>query len=75
MTDCSHHWMISQAEGPTSAGRCKLCHEVREFENAIRDKAWHEQPGSRVIKGKNTLKKTELPIPVGKILPTIKKIL
>ena len=33
-----HVFLIEVPNGPTSVGRCKLCHEVRDFENAIRHK-------------------------------------
>ena len=32
---CPHHWMIPPAEGPTSVGVCRLCHETREFKNSV----------------------------------------
>jgi len=32
---CRHHWMIPPAEGPTSVGVCRLCHETREFKNSV----------------------------------------
>ena len=32
---CPHHWMIQPAEGPMSAGVCKLCHATREFKNSL----------------------------------------
>ena len=32
---CRHHWMIQPAEGPVSAGVCKLCHAKREFKNSL----------------------------------------
>ena len=32
---CVHHWLIAQAEGETSPGRCKLCGEVRMFKNSV----------------------------------------
>jgi hypothetical protein len=31
--DCTHHWVIESANGPTSLGRCKLCGGRREFFN------------------------------------------
>ena len=30
---CRHEWVIETAEGPTSWGECRLCHETKEFEN------------------------------------------
>ena len=32
---CIHHWLIEEAKKPTSTGRCKKCHAVKEFENYI----------------------------------------
>ena len=32
---CVHHWLIEEAKKPTSMGRCKKCHEVKEFKNYI----------------------------------------
>ena len=32
---CIHHWLIEEAKKPTSTGRCKKCHEVKEFNNYI----------------------------------------
>jgi hypothetical protein len=32
---CVHHWLIEEAKKPTSTGRCKKCHEVKEFNNDI----------------------------------------
>ena len=30
---CQHHWLIEQAAGPTSLGRCLRCGSEREFYN------------------------------------------
>jgi len=30
---CQHHWLIEQAAGPTSLGRCLRCGAEREFYN------------------------------------------
>jgi hypothetical protein len=30
---CQHHWLIEQAAGPTSVGRCLRCGAEREFYN------------------------------------------
>ena len=27
---CVHHWLIEEAKKPTSTGRCKKCHEVKD---------------------------------------------
>ena len=41
---CAHHWIIEEANGPTSAGKCQRCHEVREFQNSFGDGGdWHNQ--------------------------------
>ena len=32
---CRHHWVIEPANGRYSSGECRLCHEVRSFENSI----------------------------------------
>ena len=32
---CVHHWLIKEAKGPTSEGRCKKCHEVKNFKNFV----------------------------------------
>ena len=34
-----HHWVIDEANGPLSAGRCKTCGEQKAFKN------WIEEPG------------------------------
>ena len=31
---CTHHWVIEAANGHLSRGVCKLCQQVREFENS-----------------------------------------
>jgi len=31
---CTHHWVIDAADGHLSRGECKMCHQVREFENS-----------------------------------------
>ena len=37
---CTHHWEIDRPNGPVSRGVCKLCQEVREFENSINENKW-----------------------------------
>ena len=32
---CVHHWLIEEAKKPTSTGRCKKCHAVKEFNNYV----------------------------------------
>ena len=31
--DCEHHWMIDEANGPTSEGRCQRCGCLKNFFN------------------------------------------
>ena len=33
-SECTHHWIIEPSAGPTSQGRCKLCHLEMGFENS-----------------------------------------
>ena len=33
--ECVHHWLIQDANGPTSMGICQLCGLVKEFTNSI----------------------------------------
>ena len=37
---CVHFWAIESPNGPTSAGTCKLCGEVREFRNSMYSSTW-----------------------------------
>ncbi len=37
---CPHHWIIETANGPSSKGVCRLCHEERQFENAPHLDTW-----------------------------------
>lgn len=32
---CRHHWIIETADGPTSWGKCQVCHERKEFKNFV----------------------------------------
>lgn len=32
---CVHHWLIKEAKGPMSEGRCRKCHEVKNFKNYV----------------------------------------
>lgn len=34
---CRHHWLIEPPNGPTSKGVCKLCGEVKVFDNLLAD--------------------------------------
>jgi len=40
LDNCQHHWVIETAKGPTSLGRCKKCHEVKEFRNHY-ESSWY----------------------------------
>ena len=37
ITICRHHWVIETADGPTSKGRCRRCHETKDFQNGTPD--------------------------------------
>ena len=43
---CRHEWVIETANGPTSLGECRLCHETKEFENSIAED-YGRQPGRK----------------------------
>ena len=30
-----HHWVIEEAQGPTSSGTCQLCGDVRDHTNSV----------------------------------------
>ena len=45
-TDCMHHWLIDQPNGPTSIGTCKICGLTQEFKNSIQGSGW-DRDGSR----------------------------
>ena len=47
---CRHHWVIESPHGATSLGRCKRCHEVREFRNSAADTLWEGDPMSSISK-------------------------
>lgn len=34
---CKHHWLIEPASGPSSRAVCKLCGEVKVFDNVLAD--------------------------------------
>lgn len=34
---CRHHWIIEPPNGPVSKGVCKLCGEVKVFDNILAD--------------------------------------
>lgn len=44
---CTHHWVIDAASGHTSRGVCKLCQEVREFDNSIDRSVWKLQSSNQ----------------------------
>jgi len=33
----AHHWLIAEANGARSAGRCKSCGAIKEFKNWLED--------------------------------------
>lgn len=33
----AHHWIIEEASGPLSGGRCKSCGAVKNFKNWLSD--------------------------------------
>ena len=37
---CAHHWVIDAASGPVSRGTCKMCGEMREFQNSFVHNTW-----------------------------------
>ena len=37
---CVHHWVIEEANGPTSKGRCKKCKKVKQHTNYIEGGWW-----------------------------------
>ena len=43
---CKHHWVIESPHGATSAGRCKVCGDIREFRNSAADTLWEGDPMS-----------------------------
>ena len=38
--NCAHHWIIGDADGPTSSGKCKLCGVQRDFMNYFEGSTW-----------------------------------
>ena len=40
ISDCEHHWIIDQPNGPTSTGTCKACGAKSEFRNSIPGSGW-----------------------------------
>jgi len=45
--NCEHHWRIETPNGPTSAGLCSQCGEVREFRNSSDDHLWENDSTQR----------------------------
>ena len=50
---CAHHWAIEAADGPTSEGVCKNCHQTRTFQNFVAQPVWGNQslfsnPGNNI---------------------------
>ena len=37
---CSHHWVIEGAGGPTSKGMCRLCGAEKDFKNYLEGARW-----------------------------------
>ena len=37
---CSHHWVIEGAGGPTSKGICRLCGAEKDFRNYLEGARW-----------------------------------
>jgi hypothetical protein len=40
---CSHHWVIQDGDGPTSAGVCRLCGELKQFKNYLEASHWGDE--------------------------------
>jgi hypothetical protein len=42
---CTHHWILSAPNGPTSLGVCKYCEETKRFFNTDQEgHAWSRRP-------------------------------
>ena len=52
---CRHHWIIEAPTGPVSRGVCRLCDEVREFNNYIETAPWIEDAASVQPIGPDTI--------------------
>ena len=37
---CLHQWLIDAPAGKTSKGTCRICGEVRDFQNYIEGSSW-----------------------------------
>lgn len=40
---CSHHWLIDAADGPTSRGVCRLCGAEQQFKNYLENTGWERE--------------------------------
>ena len=47
---CQHHWLIEEAQGPTSRGVCKRCGARRDFLNSIPEEVALQPRDKRVLK-------------------------
>ena len=45
VSDCMHHWVIDQPNGPTSEGVCKICGMTQEFKNSFQGSGWDRDGG------------------------------
>ena len=43
---CTHFWVIDSPNGRTSSGKCKLCGEIKEFNNYWHDLTAEHRPSS-----------------------------
>jgi hypothetical protein len=55
---CQHHWLINAADGPTSAGVCRVCGEIKDFKNYVETATWGD---TRLINRQD-------PVPVSAIM-------
>ena len=39
-SECVHHWVIADPDGPTSNGSCKKCGSAKEFMNYFEGSSW-----------------------------------
>jgi hypothetical protein len=53
ISDCCHHWLIESPGGPTSAGMCRDCGEIRDFKNSIQVTSW-ASAGSQASKNRRS---------------------
>ena len=52
---CRHHWLIETPSGPVSQGRCRRCHQVRQFENHIENSPKEEESSQGRVAGQRAL--------------------